>query len=152
MNKNQFKALASVHALFIKDDKILLLLRKNITSDGLYSVVAGHLDGGEAVTQAIIREAKEEAGVDINPNDVEIKTVCHSYSKHNNKEFVQFYAICRRWAGELVNNEPDKCGELKFFPINDLPENMVPYVKVGIEKTLAGINFYEYGWDGEDAV
>ena len=147
MNKNRFRAFVSVHVLFMKDDKILLLLRKNITSDGFYSVVAGHLDGKETVTQAIIREAKEEAGVDINSNDFEIKTVCHSYSKHNDREFIQFYAICKKWDGKLVNNEPDKCGELNFFPINSLPENMVPYVRDGIEKTLSGINFYEYGWE-----
>ena len=146
MNKNRFRAFVSVHVLFMKDDKILLLLRKTITSDGFYSVVAGHLDDKETLTQAIIREAKEEAGVDINPNDFEIKTVCHSYSKHNDREFIQFYAICKKWEGKLVNNEPDKCGGLKFFPINNLPENMVPYVRDGIKKTLAGINFYEYGW------
>ena len=146
MNNDRFRAFVSVHVLFMKNDEILLLLRKNISSDGFYSVVAGHLDGKETVTQAIIREAKEEAGVDINPKDFEVKTVCHSYSKHNNREFIQFYAICKKWEGRLINNEPDKCGELKFFPINNLPENMVPYVRDGIKKTLAGVNFFEYGW------
>jgi len=150
-SEDRFKVFASVHILFLRDDDILLLLRKNITSDGLYSVVAGHLDGGETITQALVREAKEETGVDITPNDVEVKTVCHSYSSHNNREFIQFFAICRKWTGELINNEPDKCGELKFFPINNLPKNMVPYVRDGIEKTLAGINFYEYGWENENA-
>lgn len=96
--------------------------------------MAGHLDGDETVTQAIIREAKEEAGININSKDFKIKTVCHSYSKHNNREFIQFYAICKKWRGKLVNNEPDKCGELKFFLINNLPKNMVPYVKDGIKK------------------
>lgn len=150
MTKDRFKVFASVHILFIKDDKILLLLRKNITSDGLHSLVAGHLDGGETVTQATIREAKEETGVVITPEDIEIKTICHSYSNHNKKEFIQFYAVCKKWKGEIVNNEPDKCGDLKFFPINNLPENMVPYIRDGIEKTLANVNFYEYGWEGED--
>jgi 8-oxo-dGTP diphosphatase len=146
MNQNRFKTRASVHVLFLKEDSILLLLRKNITSDGLYSLVAGHLDGGETVTEATIREAKEEAGVDIDPKDIEIRTVCHSYSQHNDREFIQFYAVCKKWQGEIKNNEPDKCGDLKFFPIDSLPENIVPYIKDGIDKTLAGINFYEYGW------
>ena len=152
MSKERFKIFASVHLLFIKDNKILLLLRKNITSDGLYSVVAGHLDGGETVTQAMIREAKEQAGVDIISEDIRIGTICHSYSNHNNKEFIQFYGICKEWKGKIINNEPDKCGDLKFFPINDLPENIVPYIRNGIEKTLAYVNFYEYGWKGEDVL
>ncbi|SRR6056297_1666760 len=146
MLKERFKLHASVHILFIKENQILLSLRKNIASDGLYSVVAGHINGGETITQAMIREAKEEVGVDIKSGDLEVKTVCHSYSNHNDREFIQFFAICRNWSGEIRNNEPDKCGEVKFFQLNNLPENMVPYIKDGIEKTLKGVHFYEYGW------
>lgn len=146
MSKKRFKLHASVHILFIKKDQILLSLRRHITSDGLYSVVAGHINGGETVTEAMIQEAKEEIGVDIKTSDLEVKNVCHSYSNHNDKEFIQFFAICRNWTGEIKNNEPDKCGEVKFAPLNNLPKNMVPYVKDGIEKTLKGIRFYEYGW------
>ena len=149
MEKERFTMRVSVHVLFLKDNEILLSLRKNISSDGLYGVVAGHLDGGETVTNAIIREAKEEAGVDLSPFDIEITTVCHSRNNRNGNEFIQFYAICKKWHGEIKNNEPDKCGELKFFQINAPPENIVPYVKDGINKTLQGIRYYEYGWHGE---
>jgi ADP-ribose pyrophosphatase YjhB (NUDIX family) len=147
--EERFLLLASVHILFLKDSEILLSLRKNISSDGLYGLVAGHLDGGETVTNAIIREAKEEIGVDINPADFEIVTVCHSNNSKNNKEFIQFYAICKKWKGEIRNNEPEKCGEVKFFPLDTLPENMVPYIREAIIKTVDGVKYYEYGWHGE---
>ena len=150
MEKERFSMLVSIHILFIKNNQILLLLRKNISSDGLYSVVAGHLDGGETITDAIIREAKEEADILIKPKDIEFKTVCHSYNQKNQKEFIQFYVICKKWSGEIKNNEPEKCGDLKFFSLNDLPKNMVPYVKVGIAMTLNDTKYYEYGWHGED--
>ena len=78
MNEDRFKLLASVHILFLKDDNILLSLRKNISSDGLYGLVAGHLNGGETVISAMSREVKEEVGVDILPENIEMKTVCHS--------------------------------------------------------------------------
>ena len=152
MTNNRFKAFVSIHILFIKGDEILLLLRKNISSAGMYNVVAGHLNGGETVTQAIIREAKEEAGVNITPCDFSVETVCHSYSGNNKKEYIQFFAICKKWNGKIYNNEPDKCDELKFFPLKNLPVNMVPYVKDGIEKTLAKVHFYEYGWEGEEVI
>lgn len=149
VNIERFSMMVSVHIVFLKDSQILLLLRKNISSDGLYGLVAGHVDEGETVTNAIIREAKEEVNVAIDSSDIEITTVCHSYNSKNNKEFIQFYAICKKWHGEIKNNEPDKCGGVKFFPIDALPDNMVPYVKDGIAKVMAGIHYYEYGWNGE---
>ncbi|MFW5888302.1 MAG: NUDIX hydrolase [Patescibacteria group bacterium] len=144
--ENRFKLCASTHIFFIKGNEILLLLRKNVTSDGYYSVVAGHLEGGETVTQATIREAKEEINVDIREQDIEIRTVCHSYSSHNDREFIQFFVVCREWQGEIINNEPHKCGGVKFFPISNLPSNMVPYVRKAIEKVFADVRYYEEGW------
>lgn len=133
--------------LFIKENQVLLLLRKNITSDGLFGLVAGHLDEGETITEAFIREAREEVGIDLKPEDIKISTVCHSYSRRYGKEFIQFYAICYKWSGEFRNMEPEKCGELKFFPIDNLPDNTIPYIKDAIGKVLSGVNYCEYGWE-----
>ncbi|MDQ5970298.1 MAG: 8-oxo-dGTP diphosphatase [Patescibacteria group bacterium] len=150
MEDERFKIFASVHIFFIKNDLILLSLRKNISSDGLYSVVAGHKEANETITMAMIRESKEEVDVDIEPCDIQIKTVCHSYNSKNNREYIQFYAICKKWKGEIINNEPDKCGDVKFFPINALPTNMVPYIRSAIKNVFNDVNYYEYGWSGED--
>lgn len=146
MSENRFMLYASVHILFVKENKILLLLRKNITSDGQYGLVAGHLESGETITSAFLREAKEEVGVNIDPKDIKISTVCHSININNGREFIQFYAICNKWNGEFVNNEPEKCGGLSFFPVDNLPDNTVPYIKDAIAKVLSGVNYYEYGW------
>lgn len=148
MNQERFALHASVLIIFKQDDKILLLLRKNITSDGLYGLVAGHLDDGETITQAFIREAKEEVGVNIDPKNLKISGVSHSYSRHNNRQFIQFYAICDQWDGELKNMEPEKCGDIEFFKLDNLPKNIVPYIKNAIEKILQDGEFYfEYGWE-----
>lgn len=150
MSENRFMLLASVHVLFIKENKILLSLRKNITSDGLYGLVAGHVEEGETITQAFIRESKEEVGVDVLPENLEIKTVCHSLNNKNGKEFIQFYAICKEWSGELINNEEDKCAGIEFFSVDELPQNMVPYIRVAIENIMNNIQYFEYGWNGEE--
>lgn len=149
MKKERFAMLVTIHILFLKDKQILLPLRKNISSAGLYGLVAGHLDGKETVTNAIIREAREEADVIIKKQDIEFTTVCHSYNQKNKQEIIQFYVICKRWSRKIKNNEPDKCADLSFFPLNALPKNMVPYVKDGIKKTMEGVKYYEYGWHGE---
>lgn len=150
MNQDRFKIYASVHVLFIKNNEVLMLLRKNTTSDGLYGLVAGHLEEGETITNALIRESEEEVGVEIKPEDLKIAAVCHSYSRHNNREFIQFYAICNKWNGTFKNKEPEKCGGIDFFSLNSLPENTVPYIKDAITKILNKVSYYEYGWKKQE--
>lgn len=56
----------AVHLFLVKDDKILLLRRSNTGyEDEMYSIVAGHIDGDEDAKTAMIREAREEAGIEI---------------------------------------------------------------------------------------
>ncbi|MEI9913427.1 MAG: NUDIX domain-containing protein [Candidatus Saccharibacteria bacterium] len=54
MSKDKFKLIPAVHLLLVDKDKILLLRRFNTGyEDGKYSVVAGHIDGGEAASSAM---------------------------------------------------------------------------------------------------
>jgi len=78
MRQDRFTLHASVHILFMKEEEILLSLRKYISSDGLYGLVAGHLEDGETISQAFVREAKEEVGVVVKPENLNISTICHS--------------------------------------------------------------------------
>jgi len=145
MTTDRFKMPVAVHLFLMRDDDILLHLRKNSSFDGLYGVVAGHVNGGESASAAMIREAKEEVGVDIYPADLTMIAVSHSNA--NDRELVQFFFTCRNWKGEISNQEPDKCAELRFFPITDLPKNIVPYIAKGIACVLQGVTYYEFGWE-----
>ena len=42
--------------------------------------------------------------------------------------------------------EKDKCDELKFYKLDDVPNNVIPYVKKGIESYLNNEPFSIYGW------
>ena len=56
----------AVHIFLLRGDSVLLLRRSNTGfEDGRLSVVAGHVEPGESVTAAAIREAREEVGIDL---------------------------------------------------------------------------------------
>jgi 8-oxo-dGTP pyrophosphatase MutT (NUDIX family) len=111
--------------------------------DGCYSVVAGHLDGNEEVVAAAVREAEEEAGIHIQPDDVKIVGVMH---RRSSDERVDFFVECTRWSGNIVNKEPGKCDELSWFDLDHLPENTIPYVRRALENHQQGRWFDSYGW------
>jgi len=145
MAKGRFKACIAVYLFLEKENKVLLHLRQNSGfADGFYSLVAGHLDGNETITNAMIREAKEEAGIAIEPQDIRIVHVMHSLS---DKEYVNIFFQCKKWSGEIKNLEPTKCGELKFFDKDNLPENTLDYVETALKKSSSGIMYSEMGWE-----
>ena len=132
----------TIHLFFLRGDQILLLRRFNTGfRDGEYSVPAGHLDGGETVLEAGVREAKEETGVDLTIDDMTFSTVMH---RIEDVERVDFFFQAGAWTGEPFNAEPDKCDDLRWFDLNHLPENTVPYVRQALRNHLAGIPFSEY--------
>jgi mutator protein MutT len=134
----------TVHLLFFQEGKILLSRRfQTGYMDGHYSVPAGHLDGGETVTQAAIREAREETGLDLLPEDITFACVLHRYE---DEERIDFFVRVARWGGEPVNTEPHKCDDLRWFSLSRLPENLIPYVRCGLHNAQTGIPFEEFGW------
>ena len=134
----------TVHLLFFRDGKILLSRRyKTGFRDGEYSVPAGHLDGNETVIAAAAREAAEEIGVRIAPQDLLFSSVMH---RNEGDERVDFFLLVRAWSGEPVNAEPEKCDDLCWMRIDSLPVNTVPYVRQAIRNHLAGTRFEEFGW------
>ena len=134
----------TVHLLFFRADEVLLLLRCNTGyRDGEYSVPAGHLDGNETVMAAAIREAEEETGLRLDPANLAFSSVMH---RNDGEERVDFFVHVLKWNGEPVNAEPEKCGELRWARITNLPQNMIPYVGKAIENHQRGAQFEEFGW------
>ena len=134
----------TVHLLFFRENQILMLRRFNTGyADGLYSVPAGHLDGGETILTAGAREAQEEVGVRIEAEDMTITTVMH---RIEDDERVDFFVHVQKWDGEPFNAEPEKCDDLRWVNIDQLPENTVEYVRRSIANHLNGVRFDEFGW------
>jgi 8-oxo-dGTP pyrophosphatase MutT (NUDIX family) len=134
----------AVHVLLLRGSDVLLLLRANTGyEDGNYSVIAGHVEPGEQIVDTAIREAREEAGITVAPDDVRIVGVMH---RREDDERIDFFVAVRRWVGEIRNGEPEKCAELRWFPLARLPQNVVPYVRRAIEDGPDGSWFDTFGW------
>ena len=135
----------TVSLIIFKDNKVLLMRRCNTKyMNGMYSLVGGHVEENESLKQAIIRESKEELGIDIIENS--LKIVCMIRNDNDNNYFNFFLGI-DNFDGIPKIMENDKCDELKWFNINNLPGNMIPADKLAIEKYLSGYAFDEYCLD-----
>jgi len=142
--KERFKQIATSHLFLVRDNKILLLRRFNTGyEDGKYSVVAGHIEGNETARQTMVREAYEEAGIKIDIDDLEAIHVMH---RNEGEERVDFFFTTEKWSGEPEIREPDKCDDLGWFELDNLPENTIPYIKKAIECFLNNKLYSEHGW------
>lgn len=59
-------------------------------------------------------------------------------------EYIDFFLTAEKWEGEPQIMERDKCDDMSWYPIEQLPENMVPYLKQAIEKIRSGVTFSEF--------
>ena len=128
----------------MRGNRVLLLRRYNTGyQDGNYSVVAGHLNGGESILDATIREAREEIGIEVAVQDLDIVGVMHRLS---DDERIDFFLTASSWEGQVTNEEPDRCDQLAWFDMERLPENLIPYVRRALENYRHGRWFDSFGW------
>lgn len=145
MPSERHKITPSVYMVLVRDGKILLARRANTGfMDGMYSFPAGHLEGSETLKQGAIREAKEEVGVDVEPNDAQLVHVVSRLG--HDGERVGFFFRTEKWSGEPKIMEPDKCDDVAWFAVDAVPENTVDYVKEAIKLFSKGETYSEFGW------
>ena len=101
--------------IFDEQKRVLLVHRKDYD---LWNLPGGTLEDFESPKNAVIREVKEETGL-----DVEISKLLGVYNKEN-KNDMAFSFLCKVIGGEItLNDEADK---IEYFEIDKLPANTVP--------------------------
>jgi len=140
-------ASVNVYLVLREKDRVLLSLRKNTGYlDGFYGLVAGHVEDGESATAAMIREAREEAGIELTAAQLK---VVHMLHRQTNRFNVDVFFECTSWQGKIENREPEKCEKLEFFPIEQLPSNLMDYVGGVLDAVSRGMFYSELGWSSD---
>ena len=122
-----------VGAVILREDKILLLLRKKAPEAGCWTIPGGKVEFGETVEEAILREVKEELGVEgriIAPLGV---------TNHILKE-EKTHFVAPRFLVEILeepeNKEPLSHEEMKWFPVDQLPVNVTVTTQMALSAFL----------------
>lgn len=128
------------------NNEVLLLRRINTPfGNNCYSLPGAQIEIGEAATQAVIREAQNNIGITLNSETIECVHVMHR--KCNNPEFFAAVFKPQSWQGLPINQEPERHDDIRWFPPDQLPENIISAHRHAIEQIQQGKHYSEHGWD-----
>ncbi len=141
---------AVILLMFRKVDGVrqtLLQHRKNVeVLDNLWDAAAsGRVEKDESMRQAMCREAREELGIDIAPDDLRFRAMGNVLVR-SGYTYVNGYFEATRWRGEPAIMEPDKCDDLRWFPVNALPADMIPERRRAVLDAGDEVHYYEEGF------
>jgi 8-oxo-dGTP pyrophosphatase MutT (NUDIX family) len=123
-------------------DEVLLQLRRNTGyMDGFWAAAAGHVERGETAYDAARREVREEIGVELGELTF-LTTMQRTRYADPIDERVDFFFSCRSWRGELGIVEPDKCAALEWFPLDALPDPVVPHERFVLQRLGTDLESY----------
>lgn len=135
--------------LYLEDDegRVLLGLRH---PDSAYAGSTWHFPAGhceqESAVSCLVREAREETGLVVEPADVEFVHLVHIVHTSGSRPRMQLVFRVRRWQGTPEVREPDKCLAWQWWSPDALPEPLVPYTRKAIEAIGEGRLYTEMGW------
>jgi ADP-ribose pyrophosphatase YjhB (NUDIX family) len=122
-----------VYLLVVSDGRVLLHKRANTGyGDGAFEPPSGQLAGRETIVETAIRLATD-AGVSISETDVSLAHVMHDVSGGGR---IAFFLAVTGWDGEP--SEP------QWFPLAELPTNMLDRARVALRNYTEGLRFSTY--------
>ena len=132
------------YLLIRRGNKLAFVLRSNTDwMKSHYGLPSGKVEKGESFTDAVIREAKEEIGIGIKPQDLKY---VHTAHRHEETDWVDVYFEAVKWSGEPYNAEPQMHSDIAWLNPNDLPTNTIPATVFALKEIGLGKYYSEYGW------
>lgn len=140
--KNRYESKVVVFLVLTRmglNGKKEVLLQKRCNTgymDGKYDMAcSGHLEKGEPLQMAVIREAKEEIGICIDPKDLELVSIIHPYQE----DYINVFFSTQKYRGVPEIKEKEKCDDLNWFELDKLPDNTIDRIKNVLKNIKDGI-------------
>jgi len=109
-----------IGVMIVQNGKVLMQRREGSHGAGTWALPGGHLELNETFENCAKREASEEIGVKICPKEI----ISVSNNIAHERHYVTIGVLADIAEGEPKIMEPDKCVELKWFALDNLPENL----------------------------
>jgi mutator protein MutT len=145
----RFKDTLVAVMVLIKDgNKVLLQKRQNTGyMDGYWDFSAtGHVEYGESIIDAGVRESLEEIGVTLQKIDFKLMTMMHKFTEESKLTYVNAFFIVESFEGVPMIKETDKWSELKWFDLERLPSNVIFDRLIAIKAMKDNTPYLEIGW------
>jgi ADP-ribose pyrophosphatase YjhB (NUDIX family) len=165
-HNRHFQLIVDVHLLLLSDGDLLLGRRANTGyGDGAYEPPSGRLAERETLVEAAVRVAAAQVGIEIDPAKVSLAHVLHDVSGHGR---MAFFLTADGWTGDAGpaagntaagntaagntaagntasgSTGPRSYSDFGWFPLADLPANMIDRARVAVRNFAAGARFSTY--------
>jgi len=145
-HSRHFQLIVDVHLLLVSNGDMLLGRRANTGyGDGAFEPPSGRLAERETLVEAAVRVAAAQMGIALDPARVSLAHVLHDVSGAGR---MAFFLTADGWADEACPLPPIQgtCSYSDFgwYPLTDLPANMIDRARVAVRNYAAGARFSTY--------
>jgi ADP-ribose pyrophosphatase YjhB (NUDIX family) len=144
-HSRHFQLIVDIHLLLVSGGDLLLGRRANTGyGDGAYEPPSGRLAERETLVEAAVRVAAAQVGVALDPARVSLAHVLHDVSGAGR---MAFFLTVDGWDGDTSPVPPAGAGsysDFGWYPLTDLPANMIDRARVAVRNYAAGARFSTY--------
>lgn len=133
-----------VAAMIVHDrerGRVLLLQRgpRAKFAQGMWDLPVGKSEPGEPITETAVRELKEETGLVVDPEALQLAHVIHgARGVEAPNGFLTVVFAAHSWSGDPVNVEPEKHAQVGWVSVDAITDNFVPTTASALTRYLAG--------------
>jgi 8-oxo-dGTP diphosphatase len=123
-----------VGAILVNEEGLIFLARRGPTAkneQGLWEFPGGSVEFGETLAEALQREMYEEYGIKVSIREL-VDVVDHILSQEH-QHWVSPTFICQIRSGEPYIREPEKCTEIGWFGVDQVPNDLTQITRLNLE-------------------